>query len=299
MNPTREQQMSLTLREAINFHDDWRADDEGTVMQLLKKFQESGQGFRFDKPEFIKPHIERLPWKIEMQRALKAAWRSADYAHSVGLEGQVIQAVRAQGGHVDIGNPNVWTSMINLIGRQENWPLNQTGHEKKVDAAVEIIKRHITQGKTVFPRFLPNFGQVKYIPASELDSLSHEELVALDGEVSELRRQMGLLPEDYKAEHRGRGPQKTDQDISIRYSERAGARYERADDQTSVPLPGKMNRAAGLASPAIAWNPATRAEYKRAELLAVARATTDASREEWRRLIRESSIRVNEILGSK
>ncbi len=302
-SPAQERQLLITLKEAIEFYDDWRATDEATLRQLLKEFQADGKGFRFDKAELVEPKFAKLPWCGDMQNAMRTARRSADYVCSDATEGQIVKFVRSQGGNVDVSDPRVWISAINIVGREQGWPLNQTGHEKKVDAAVAAVKAHILQGKTTFPRFLANYGQVKYIDASFLDSLSPEELVALDTEVTELRRQMNQLPEDAKAERQARmsPAPKTDQDIQIKYADRAGARYTRADDNQSLPTPGKMDRSVPHSGnpneDQLFTNPNTNAPYNAREIKALI-GGSERDRNLFTLMMRTNLSRTNQLLNS-
>lgn len=130
-----------------------------------------------------------LPIKGAIENALSSGWSSSNYQRFQAGDKFVLQTFRREG-HPDPESTEAWRGIINILGREQGWALNQNGVNASYDAVAAKAKAAILRGGK-FPVWSASHGQIRWHDASELDALGPDELTATITAARDLYQRMG------------------------------------------------------------------------------------------------------------
>lgn len=288
------------IREAIDASDDhWFKETADAfvipiredILNQRASVSRDGKAVYFT-PEGLEPYISRanLPIRGAILTPLITGWAASLYRRFHAGDLEVLRTFRREG-HLDETSADTYRSIINILGKQNNWQLNQSGLQNRYDAVAAKAKASILRnGK--WPQWSPQHGKVRWLDAALLDQMGPDELAATITATKDLYKRLSESREDQQerlqdladtaAGHRKyRTADRTELDGQVRHKEGPGAQYEFVGEHSEIrPTAGRMDRSTPVAESVkqLFIDPTTNKYYTKSSLHRLARVNPNLFR---------------------
>ena len=133
-----------------------------------------------------------LPLRPEIEAARSKAWGESLYVRKKAFDLMIAEEAHYSGVRAD--DPRGLLEIIQRLGGQENWPLNEEGlrrqrQQQNIQRRQRLIQT-IAAGRTTYPVWKSEHGQFRYYDVASLENETDEMLEALAQRVPEWREQI-------------------------------------------------------------------------------------------------------------